>query len=66
MRGCDQPWQNVSRTFLSGKKVLTKNPLSLFSATSVTAKRVYLYVDARIVQGDVSFHEHLNPTFYMT
>lgn len=66
MRCCDGPWQNVSRTFLSGKKVLIKSSLSLFSATAVTAKEIYLYVNGRIVQGDVSFHEHLNPIFYMT
>lgn len=40
--------------------------LSLFPATAVTAKGIYLYVDARIIQGDVSFHKHLNPIFYMT
>lgn len=66
MRGCDEPWQNVSRIFLSGKKVLTKNSLSFFSATAVIAKGIYLYVNARIVQGDVSFHKHLHATFYMT
>lgn len=56
----------LSRTFPSGKKVLTKNSLFLFPATAVTAKGIYLYVDARIIQGDVSFHKHLNPIFYMT
>lgn len=57
---------NVSRAFLSQNKVLSKNSLSLFYATAVTTKGIYLYVDARIVQGDVSFHKHLNPIFYMT
>lgn len=56
----------IEQNILSGKKVLTKNSLSLFPATAVTAKGIYLYVDARIIQGDVSFHKHLNPIFYMT
>lgn len=57
---------NVCRAFLSGNKVLSKNSLSLFSATAVRTQGIYLYVNGRIVQGDVSFHKHLNPIFYMT